>query len=650
MKKWITISFILMIFLIPAYSHSEDLSSLRISLAEGDVQIKTGDTAEWVAASINMPLMEGDELWVPEGGRVELQLNDGTYLRLDKDSSLGILSIGKNSFQFYLSAGRSYVDFRGLRNSVLQMDTPVSSIRIYDRSDVGIDVYNDGSTEVSVFLGAVNAESRSGKTRVGAGKSLSIKEDAYAELAPLGPVDEWERWNKGRDTKLYEQRYSSRYLPDELKVYSYDFDANGKWVYDNDYGYCWVPTVVVSSGWAPYRIGRWVWVGGDYVWVSYEPWGWVPYHYGRWSFIASVGWGWVPPVKGAVYWGPGFVGWVHTPTYVSWVPLAPGEIYYGYGHYGPHSVNITHIDIHKTVIKNVYKNVYVNNGVTTIHQDTFIKGKHVDLKIKENPFLKEKINVGRPQIKPEKTSLMPIVKEIPHIKQPPQSIKDVRVKELKEKRPLVKEKQASVLTPESPQKKMAVRSFKEPKGIASTQERTVTTERPSVPERSQKIKEPSVKEKTVRAERPSLTERPGISEKSQKVKEPSVKERTVRAERPTVPERSQKVKEPSVKERAVRTERPVVTEKGQGLREPSAKGKWVPTEKPAAKEKAQEIKEPLAKERWVKERWVPAEKPAAAEKQREVKETRIQEKQAPVEEKRAPKERQDVTERQKGFK
>jgi len=590
MKKWITISFILLLFLIPAYSHSADLSSLRISLIEGDVQLNTEDTSDWMPAVINMPLRSGDRLWVPEGGRVELQLNDGTYLRLDKNSSLGILSIGKNSFQFYLSTGRAYVDFRGLRNSVLQMDTPVSSIRIYDKSDVGIDVSNDGSTEVSVFLGAVYAESRSGKTRVGAGKSLFIKEDAYAELAPLGPVDEWERWNKGRDTKLYEQRYSSRYLPDELKVYSYDFDTNGKWVYDNEYGYCWVPTVVVSSGWAPYRHGRWVWVGGDYVWVSYEPWGWIPYHYGRWSFIASIGWGWVPPVRGAVYWGPGFVGWVHTPTYVSWVPLAPGEIYYGYGYYGPHSVNITHIDIHKTVIKNVYKNVYVNNGVTTIHHDTFIRGKHVDLKIKENPFLREKINVGRPQIKPERTTLMPVVKEVPQIKQLPQRIKDVRVKELKEKRPLVKEKQASVLTPESPQKKMAVRSFKEPKGIASTQERTLTTERPSVPERSQKIKEPTVKERTVRAERPGVT-----------------------------PEK------------------------------PATKGTWVPAEKPAAKEKAQEIKEPLTKERWVKERWVPAEKPAAVEKPRELKETRTQERRAPVEEKRAPVERQDVTERQRGF-
>jgi len=75
---------------------------------------------------------------------------------------------------------------------------------------------------------------------------------------------------------------------------------------------------------------------------------------------------WVPPVRGAVYWGPGYVGWVSTPTYVAWVPLAPGETYYGHGYYGPHSVNVTKVNVNTVVVKNVYKNVHVNNGVTVV--------------------------------------------------------------------------------------------------------------------------------------------------------------------------------------------------------------------------------------------------------------------------------------------
>src|SRR4030043_2109363 len=462
MKIYKLIFIALILFLLPVYAYSSNPGSLRISLIQGDVQVKTEDTSEWVPASINMPLRDGDRLWVPESGRSELQLRDGTYMRLDENSSLEILTIGDYSSQFYLTTGHAYVNFRGQRDSLLQMDTPVSSIRAYDRSKFKIDVSPDGFTDISVFNGTVYAESRNGKTRVSAGKTLSVGENFFADLSPLGSSDEWERWNSGRDRQLDEGRYSNRYLPDELDVYSYDFDKNGRWAYTTDYGYVWTPTVSVSVGWSPYRIGRWVWIGGDYVWVSYEPWGWVPYHYGRWAHIASIGWVWVPPVRGAVYWGPGFVGWVYTPTFVAWVPLAPRELYYGYGYYGPGSVNIFNIDIHNTVIPNVYKNAFLRNAVTTIHRDTFLRGKPMDVNIKENPFLRERLSIGRPTIKPERTTFMPLIKEIPRIKQPPQPVMNIQVRNLKRERPLVNERPSSVMRPESPQKTMPIKTLKEP--------------------------------------------------------------------------------------------------------------------------------------------------------------------------------------------
>ncbi len=449
---------VFVLFSFPALSSGQTLGSLRISLIEGDVQVRAEDAGEWVPASINMPLMDGDRIWVPEEGRTELQLRDGTFLRLDENSALEILTLEKDSCQFYLTEGRSYTNFRGLRGSFLQIDTPDSSVRVYDRSNFRIETTQDGYTDISVYRGVVYAESREGETGVEGGNILSLQDGSYAELSPLGPPDEWERWNRRRDRRFAARRPPSRYLPAELEAYSADFEENGRWVQVREYGYVWTPKVVVSAGWAPYRVGRWVWMGGDYVWVSYEPWGWAPYHYGRWAFISAIGWCWVPPARGAVYWGPGFVGWVRTPTYVSWVPLAPGEIYYGHGYYGPHSVNvtqvnITHIDVHKIV----YKNVRIQNAVTVVHQDTFVKGRKVEVNVRENPFLKEKISLGRPDIKPEKATVMPVIKEIPQTKRPPEPIREIKVKELKQERPLVREKGASVLEPKSLPKKMPVR-------------------------------------------------------------------------------------------------------------------------------------------------------------------------------------------------
>jgi len=67
MIKYVVLAFVL--FHFPTFSSGSTLGSLRISLIEGDVQVRTGDTGEWVPASINMPLVDGDQIWVPQGGK-----------------------------------------------------------------------------------------------------------------------------------------------------------------------------------------------------------------------------------------------------------------------------------------------------------------------------------------------------------------------------------------------------------------------------------------------------------------------------------------------------------------------------------------------------------------------------------------------------
>jgi hypothetical protein len=446
------------IFLLLPIQVFAALDIMRISLIEGDVQVRSEDAGDWVAASINMPIKEGDSVWAAERSHAELNLRDGTYLRLDENTALEIVTLNKDSYQVYLPSGHLYANYKGIGESVLQVDTPDSSVRAYEKAKFRIDVYDRGKTEISTFRGAVYAETRDGKTRIDKGRTLFLTERGEAEFGPFHPPDDWEKWNLQRDTKLAEWRPPSRYLPEDLRSYSQDLDDNGRWVNAPEYGYVWTPRVVVSAGWAPYRLGRWTWVGGDYVWVSYEPWGWAPYHYGRWAMVASIGWCWVPPVRGAVYWGPGYVGWVTTPTHVSWVPLAPREVYYGRGYYGPHSVNITNVNVTHVNVQNVvYKNVQVGNAVTVVHRDTFVTGRHLDVKVQENPFLREKIHMGSPNIQPERTLRMPVVKEIPIEKRPPASIREIRVRELKENRPLAREREASVMRPGAAPMEMAVK-------------------------------------------------------------------------------------------------------------------------------------------------------------------------------------------------
>lgn len=437
--------FILAIF--PNAVRADGLGELRMTLVDGDVQLWDDEAREWVPVAINMPLREGDRLWVPEEGRAEIQSRNGTYVRLNERTGLDLLRIEQDSLQLYLSQGQVHVNFPGSRDSRVQIDAPMSTVRAYERARFGVDVFRQGDTDISVYDGEVYVESSRGRTMLREGRQLSLGDD-YSDIFSLGRETSWERWNRERDSRLADRRYRDDYLPEELRYYGSDFDEYGRWVYAREHGYVWTPTFSVSVGWSPYRDGRWIWRGGDYVWLSYEPWGWVPYHYGRWTFVVNIGWCWVPPARGSVYWGPGYVGWVYTPTYVAWVPLAPREIYYGYGYYGSYSINIINITIGSMRVRHDYRNVRVRNAVIVLDHDSFRRGRRTEFRVRENPFHEHYTHMGRPRISPVRESYIPVLREIPEKKRPPRVIREVKVKEVRQERPFVKEAAAPALNPD----------------------------------------------------------------------------------------------------------------------------------------------------------------------------------------------------------
>lgn len=367
--KFIGLILLALAVLVPSSVRSEDLGLSRVTLIEGDLEIAEGEDGEWFPASINMPLREGDRLRVSEASRAEIHLLGGTYLRLDEFTEFELLSLSEESAGGYLHEGRIYVnDLRAGRKAMV-VETPLASVSSLDNARYIVRVSDTGESEVSVVMGYAYVEHRGGSARIRAGETLLVGPGAYAEISPLGEPGEWERWNRELDGMATSRVESARYLPEELHEFAYELDHYGRWHYASEYGYVWAPTIVSTAGWSPYRHGRWSRVGVEYVWISYEPWGWAPYHYGRWAHVGGIGWAWVPPPHHAVYWGPGYVDWWYTPTYVAWVPLAPGEVYYGYGYYGPLSVNIINIDIHKRVIKRRHRNFHVPGSLTFLHKD-----------------------------------------------------------------------------------------------------------------------------------------------------------------------------------------------------------------------------------------------------------------------------------------
>ncbi len=425
---------------LPALAFAQEPAPMRLSLSQGGVQIMSKDTSRaWEQAGVNTPIGVGDRLWLPEGARAEIQIMGGVYVRAEGDSSLDVLRSSADSVQFYTEGGHIYANNRHGGVNVVQIDTPLTSVRAYDGSAFLLDA-DDKATVVQVIKGDVYAENMQGQTRVAAGNALTINEDGSAEIAPIGEPDDWDRWNMERDKTVSAWGESTRYLPDGLQEYSSDFDNHGVWSYDNGYGYVWFPTV--AAGWAPYRAGMWQWSAGNYVWVSTEPWGWAPYHYGRWLFITGRGWCWVPPGPNDVFWGPGYVGWVRTGALIGWVPLAPGEIYYGYCKCGPYSANIMHIDP-KTVVVRRFANAEFPHGMTFVRRDTLGARERHFVTPSENPLIAGRFDFRPPRMEPGSGAV--IGREAQFGQRPPERIMNgVRHERLMRERRLVREPGQSV--------------------------------------------------------------------------------------------------------------------------------------------------------------------------------------------------------------
>jgi hypothetical protein len=366
----------------------------RVSLINGDVSVRRGDTGDWVAAVANAPVLVNDHLATGAAARAEVQFDYSNFLRVGANAEVQFAQMEQNRYQVQVSRG--IVDFSVLRqtNADIEVDTPAVSVRPRSVGNYRISVLDDGQAEITVRLGQAEIYTPSGVEQLAAGKTMMVRGDPanpeFQIVAAIAP-DDWDRWNADRDARLNSagNNVYNRYVSPDIAG-AESLEGNGRWTYAPDYGYVWSPTV--APGWAPYQSGRWAWE--DYygwTWVSYDPWGWAPYHYGRWFFNAGYGgWCWWPgPIHARYFWAPAYVGFFGFGGggfgvgfgfgNVGWVPLAPFEVFHpwwGRGFYGRGGFFAGRTTIVNNFnVYNTFRNARVMNGVTAVNSRDFASGR-----------------------------------------------------------------------------------------------------------------------------------------------------------------------------------------------------------------------------------------------------------------------------------
>jgi hypothetical protein len=417
----------------------------RLNYVKGPVSFRAAGTDEWVAATVNRPLTNGDELWTGQDARAELDIGQA-FVRLDSHTSLAILTLDDRVLQIKVAEGTAQVRLRRLdEEDTFEIATPQAAFSLLRTGEYRIGVAEDGGeTIATVRTGQVEAAAPGQAFTVRAGQQARITgaETIAYDIHGAPPLDAFDDFCAARDRRTAggeSARYVSPYV-----IGSDDLDAYGSWRVDVAYGPCWRPRVVVA-GWAPYRFGHWVWIEPwGWTWIDDAPWGFAPFHYGRWAFLEG-GWCWIPgPVRIRAVYAPAlvvFVGGgpglryhfrVGVELGIAWFPLGPREVYIP--PYRSSRVYVTNINISHTTVVNTeniwstdvarqrYMNREVNGAVTAVPEATFINARTVSrdaVAVSPREIANARIGGTAPPVAPTRRSIAQAPEGGPAAPRPP---------------------------------------------------------------------------------------------------------------------------------------------------------------------------------------------------------------------------------------
>lgn len=348
---------LLLVFAFPVLGADEDdeyvpdvtARVVRISLLSGDVQVRRGaEEQTWERATLNLPLVEGDELVTGPSARVEVQFDRDSYVRLDENSTLKFTTVRDEGIALSVPQGTISLRVLSFKKSkeFFEIDAPSTTVSVEKPGMYRIDSGDVQSPEIRVTV------TEGGQARIYSDNSgFTLNNGRSAKLFLSGNLaGEWEtsdaaryadsfdRWVMDRESvvaKLLKNSYYDRYYDRDIYG-AEDLNGYGDWIYTRDYGYVWRPyrnSLSSYSNWSPYRYGHWRWVPFyGWTWVNDEPWGWATYHYGRWVWYNNY-WIWSPYASyrwRRSWWRPAMVSIVTWNGSVCWYPLSYYDRYYDY--------------------------------------------------------------------------------------------------------------------------------------------------------------------------------------------------------------------------------------------------------------------------------------------------------------------------------
>jgi FecR protein len=313
----------------PVFARADDeIRAVRLSNVVGSVQILAGTETQFSQAYPNMPLMQGSTLKTGEDGRAEIQLEDGSMIRLTPNSSAAMTVLGRDSqgntkTEVDLLSGLLYLEMKGTANQ--RFVAHFHGNEVISPAPVKFRVNLDGNpVEFAVLDGSAHL-SKGTEYAVDVHANETVRFDPGDStryfLAQSVDPDSWDQWNVDRDQAM--NQMASQETREAIGSGNAgaagvsDLDYYGNWYASNGTSF-WVPDGA-GAGWDPYGSGYWGYygAGSGYIWISGYPWGWLPYQCGTWNYFNGFNsWGWIPGGScwnGGNHWYPRVGGFGNVP-------------------------------------------------------------------------------------------------------------------------------------------------------------------------------------------------------------------------------------------------------------------------------------------------------------------------------------------------
>lgn len=280
---------------------------VRISYIDGDAQVDpTNQDQGFVHAVLNMPVTEGMWIYTPNGGRAEIQFENGSTVRLVDDaqiqfSKLALADSGGKINAIRVDHGVVYFTFdKVAKDDQITIDAGGKTFRVDKNARVRVNA-GEKDVQFAVIKGEATLEGDKPENIKG-DETLTLAADTgdtklAKKVDKIGP----DSWDQDRDHYLamLDTRKSTNgnngfNYPDAYAAQFSYLGAYGNYYSVPGYGMMWQP-YGMGPGWDPFMNGLWgMYPGMGYMWISPYPWGWAPYRYGMWNYVPGYGWGWMP--------------------------------------------------------------------------------------------------------------------------------------------------------------------------------------------------------------------------------------------------------------------------------------------------------------------------------------------------------------------